>query len=110
MTHSYADRRCGEFWDLKSHEHTFLVFVFVRLRRFVLYKERNMLLTEKQLSRRKGVLFPQPERILKVRKSMGAIKHVLGERKRKHLSQLAARRSEASDDELPAPLPEEQRP
>ena len=44
-----------------------------------------MLLTEQQLSRRKGLNFPQSDRILKVRKSMGAIKHVLGERKREHL-------------------------
>ena len=44
-----------------------------------------MLLTEQQLSRRKGLNFPQPERMKKVRKSMGAIKHVLGERKREHL-------------------------
>ena len=57
--------------------------------RIVLYKERNMLLTEQQLSRRRGLIFPQPERIRKVRKSMGAIKQVLGERKRDHLSQLA---------------------
>lgn len=48
-----------------------------------------MLLTEQQLSRRKSVLFPQPQRILKVRKSMGAIKQVLGERKREYLSQLS---------------------
>jgi large subunit ribosomal protein L47 len=53
-----------------------------------LYKERNMLLTEQQLSRRKSLNFPQPERIRKVRKSMGAIKHVLGERKREHLLRL----------------------
>ncbi|GKZ00427.1 hypothetical protein MPSEU_000995300 [Mayamaea pseudoterrestris] len=56
---------------------------------FVLYKERNMLLTEKQLSRRKGAIFPQPERFKKVQKSMGAIRHVLGERKRDKLSSLA---------------------
>lgn len=41
-----------------------------------------MLLTERQLSRRRNLVFPQPKRIIKVRKSMGAIKHVLGERKR----------------------------
>jgi len=52
---------------------------------YVLYKERNMLLTEQQLSRRKGLIFPQPERIRKVQKSMGAIKHVLGERKQEAL-------------------------
>jgi hypothetical protein len=48
-----------------------------------------MLLTEQQLSRRKGIIFPQPERAKKVRKSMGAIKQVLGERKREKLSGLA---------------------
>jgi hypothetical protein len=50
--------------------------------RYVLYKERNMLLTESNLSRRHGYMMVQPQRRKKVRKSMGAIKHVLGERKR----------------------------
>lgn len=41
-----------------------------------------MLLTESNLSRRHGYAMVQPERRKKVQKSMGAIKHVLGERKR----------------------------
>ena len=49
---------------------------------YVLYKEKNMLLTEQQLSRRRQLIFPQPERFQKVQKSMGAIRQVLGERKR----------------------------
>jgi Mitochondrial 39-S ribosomal protein L47 (MRP-L47) len=53
---------------------------------YVLYKERNMLLTEQQLSRRKQLSFPQPERLTKVQKSMGAIKQVLGERKREKVA------------------------
>jgi ribosomal protein L29 len=44
-----------------------------------------MLLTERQLSRRNRLIFPQPDRIQKVRKSIGAIKQVLGERKRSYL-------------------------
>jgi large subunit ribosomal protein L47 len=48
---------------------------------YVLYKEKNMLLTEQQLSRRRQLVFPQPQRFRKVQKSMGAIKQVLGERK-----------------------------
>jgi Mitochondrial 39-S ribosomal protein L47 (MRP-L47) len=55
-----------------------------------------MLLTEQQLSRRRGIPLPQPERIKKVRKSMGAIKQVLGERKRDHLGKLSLRREEES--------------
>ena len=55
---------------------------------YVLYKERNMLLTEQQLSRRRQIIFPQPERLQKVQKSMGAIKQVLGERKREKLAAL----------------------
>jgi hypothetical protein len=66
------------------------MFAFsLALCRYVLYKERNMLFTEQQLSRRKGIIFPQPERVKKVRKSMGAIKQVLGERKREKLAGLA---------------------
>lgn len=53
---------------------------------YVLYKEKNMLLTEQQLSRRRQLIFPQPERFKKVQKSMGAIKQVLGERKREKIA------------------------
>mmetsp|Transcript_533 Transcript_533/g.965 ORF Transcript_533/g.965 Transcript_533/m.965 type:complete len:145 (-) Transcript_533:1034-1468(-) len=53
---------------------------------YVLYKERNMLLTEKNLSRRKNLKFPQPERWKKVKRSMAAIKVVLGERKREKIA------------------------
>uniref|UniRef100_A0A7S1UQV1 Large ribosomal subunit protein uL29m n=1 Tax=Grammatophora oceanica TaxID=210454 RepID=A0A7S1UQV1_9STRA len=49
---------------------------------WVLYKEKNMLYTESNLYRRNGVRFPQPDRLKKVKKSMGAIRQVLGERKR----------------------------
>ena len=44
-----------------------------------------MLLTETNLARRHGYDMVQPDRRQKVRKSMGAIKHVLGERKRKKI-------------------------
>jgi hypothetical protein len=40
-----------------------------------------MLLTKQQISRRQQLVFPQKDRFVKVRKSMGAIKQVLGERK-----------------------------
>ena len=45
-----------------------------------------MLLTEANLSRRKSILMVQPERRVKVKKGMAAIKHVLGERKREALA------------------------
>ena len=66
-----------------------------------------MLLTEQQLSRRKGLNFPQPERMKKVRKSMGAIKHVLGERKREHLFRIkAAQEEQISSDDNDESLPQ----
>ena len=46
-----------------------------------------MLLTETNLARRHGYEMAQPDRRQKVRKSMGAIKHVLGERKRKKIKE-----------------------
>jgi len=73
----------------------------------VLYKERNMLLTERQIGRRRSIIFPQPERFQKVQKSMGAIRHVLGERKRsiigshldkKRLEELEAQEAMNEDD------------
>jgi len=65
----------------------------------VLYKERNMLYTEHHLSRRNSILMPQPERMQKVKKSMGAVKHVLGERKRDKLSQVALSRAIAEEQD-----------
>ena len=67
---------------------------------YVLYMERNMLLTERQLSRRRQLYFPQPQRLVKVRKSMGAIKQVLGERKRKKIAEHnASKLEQAMHDE-----------
>ncbi len=62
---------------------------------YILYKERNMLLTEQQLSRRRQLTFPQPDRFRKVQKSMGAIKQVLGERKREKVADHLSRMEEA---------------
>ena len=56
-----------------------------------------MLLTEKNLSRRKGLRFPQPERWKKVKRSMAAIKVVLGERKRE---KIAAHKESMAEREL----------
>ena len=61
---------------------------------YVLYKEKNMLLTEQQLSRRRQLIFPQPERFKKVQKSMGSIRQVLGERKREAVAAHLARHEE----------------
>jgi len=55
----------------------------------VLYKEKNMLLTESNICRQNGVYFPQKERQQKVKTSMAAIKVVLGERKRDKIAQSA---------------------
>jgi len=62
---------------------------------YVLYKEKNVLLTEQQLSRRRQLIFPQPERFKKVQKSMGAIRQVLGERKRETVAAHLARQEES---------------
>ena len=48
----------------------------------MLYKEQNLLLTEHNMCRRSGMIFPQPTRKQMVKKSFGAIRHVLGERSR----------------------------
>jgi large subunit ribosomal protein L47 len=67
---------------------------------YVLYMERNMLMTENQLSRRRQLMMPQPQRLKKVQKSMGAVKQVLGERKRRKISDYkASKMEEALQDE-----------
>ena len=60
-----------------------------------------MLLTEQQLSRRKQIIFPQPERLHKVRKSMGAIRQVLGERKRERIANGTEGRRNSENSSLP---------
>ncbi|KAG6422197.1 hypothetical protein SASPL_118761 [Salvia splendens] len=47
---------------------------------YVLLKEKNMLMTQRQMLNAQNLNFPSPERISKVRKSMCRIKHVLTER------------------------------
>ncbi|XP_027093330.1 uncharacterized protein [Coffea arabica] len=48
---------------------------------YVLLKEKNMLMTQRQMLHAQNLRFPNPERISKVRKSMCRIKHVLIDRK-----------------------------
>ena len=48
---------------------------------FVLYKERNVLLTEKGRARRESLRLKHPERRTAVQKSMARIKQVLAERR-----------------------------
>ncbi|XWS60691.1 hypothetical protein CRYUN_Cryun07bG0057600 [Craigia yunnanensis] len=47
---------------------------------YVLLKEKNMLMTQRQMLHAQNLQFPNPERIPKVRKSMCSIKQVLTER------------------------------
>ncbi|GKV14267.1 hypothetical protein SLE2022_289130 [Rubroshorea leprosula] len=47
---------------------------------YVLLKEKNMLMTQRQMLHAENLRFPNPERIPKVRKSMCRIKQVLTER------------------------------
>eukprot|EP00934_Nitzschia_sp_Nitz4_P005850 Nitzschia sp. Nitz4//scaffold1_size375055//80232//80759//NITZ4_000232-RA/size375055-processed-gene-0.117-mRNA-1//-1//CDS//3329540913//5840//frame0 len=94
-----ATEKVGRSWSVqelrrKSYEDLHKLW-------YVLYMERNMLLTERQLSRRRQLIFPQPERLQKVRKSMGAIRQVLGERKRSKLAELKqSSLEEAMDAEM----------
>ncbi|PSR95861.1 39S ribosomal protein [Actinidia chinensis var. chinensis] len=47
---------------------------------YVLLKEKNMLMSQRQMLHAQNLRFPHPERLPKVRKSMCRIKHVLTER------------------------------
>ncbi|KAK4751232.1 hypothetical protein SAY87_004714 [Trapa incisa] len=47
---------------------------------YVLLKEKNMLMTQRQMLQAQNLRFPNPERLPKVRKSMCRIKQVLTER------------------------------
>jgi len=47
---------------------------------YVFLKEKNMLMTQRQMLHSQNLRFPNPDRIPKVRKSMSRIKHVLTER------------------------------
>lgn len=73
----------------------------------VLYKERNMLKTEAYLARVNQINFPQPERLRKVRKSMGAIRQVLGERKREKIAAAALKQMELAEQQLDEEMEDE---
>ncbi|EMS52384.1 39S ribosomal protein L47, mitochondrial [Triticum urartu] len=47
---------------------------------YVLLKEKNMLMSQRQMLASESMRFPNPERISKVKRSMCRIKHVLTER------------------------------
>ena len=63
---------------------------------WVLYKEKNMLLTEKYLCERNNLKFPQPFRYIKVKRSMKAIRVVLNERKLERKAEKALERKQAA--------------
>jgi hypothetical protein len=58
-----------------------------------------MLLTEANICRQNSVYLPQKEREQKVKKSMAAIRTVLGERKRDKIAQSALKALEECDAE-----------
>jgi ribosomal protein L29 len=57
-----------------------------------------MLLTEKYLSGVNNLRMPQPDRLQKVKKSMAAIRHVLGERKRAKIAAYHALQNSDNND------------
>lgn len=61
---------------------------------FTLLRERNMLVTSREEARRRHQPFPGPQRLRSVKRSMAAIKVVLGERERKALGEEMAARDE----------------
>jgi len=67
---------------------------------YVLYKERNMLFTEKYIAGVNSNYLPQPERERKIKKSMGAIKHVLGEREREKTARDTALQESMEGEEI----------
>ena len=103
VTASYSSSRGArmgfeEFFDVKPKPGEMLVtgraWTVADLRRksfddlhklwFILYKERNLLLSEREKTRRslRPVTKPDENRYIKVKRSMAGIKVVLGERKR----------------------------
>jgi len=71
---------------------------------YVLYKERNLLLSLKAKYRRNGRPIAQLEdnRYIKVKRSMAAIKHVLGERQKigNKIKELSALESESQNNDI----------
>lgn len=65
---------------------------------YVLYKERNVLLTESQRARRFNMRLKHPERKTAVRKSMGRIKLVLAERRAAYRAALNEEKEQTSQE------------
>ncbi|CAA6663437.1 unnamed protein product [Spirodela intermedia] len=69
---------CGRSW--KASELRLKSWDDLQKLWYVLLKEKNMLMSQRQMLNAQNLRFPNPERIPKVRKSMCRIKHVLTER------------------------------
>lgn len=65
-----------------------------------------MLLTESNICRRNSVFLPQKDRQQKTKKSMAAIKTVLGERKRDKIAKAALNALQGAGDVDPDPDPD----
>ena len=66
-----------------------------------------MLLTETNLSRRNNLIMPQPERRKKVKRSMAAIKTVLGERKRAKIAAFRAMKTAEAQEGIEGKMEDE---
>jgi ribosomal protein L29 len=73
---------------------------------FVLLIERNKLLNEKIRHRKTGRVFPSPERLQNIRRSMARVQTVLTERAHEAAAERAAKRGQRSEAEQPKELSE----
>lgn len=74
--------RTGRAWA--AHELRLKSFDDLHKLWYVLLKEKNMLLTERRLARSTHAELANPERLVKVKKSMARLKTVLSERSKAH--------------------------
>jgi len=77
-----GERRTGRSW--KPAELRLKSFDDLHKLWYVLLKEKNMLLSEKQLARSQSSTLPNPERLWKVKKSMARLKTIVNERSREY--------------------------
>ena len=86
---SEEPKRVGRSW--KASELRLKSFEDLHKLWFVLVKERNMLETERDVAKRRGVQMNNPARLRKVRVSMARLKTVLNERSREYKARSATR-------------------
>lgn len=71
-----------DYLHICRYHSVFIKFICLNKYRYVLLKERNMLMTMEEACKKESEIFPNPERLDKIRNSMNNLESIVRERNR----------------------------